>query len=150
VLDVLGLDGIVFDAEVVLDAVNDIGDDDLGFDEIIVDAKAFGAFFVAVLTECGQHDDLEVAGIRRVAQYVEDVEAADLGHHDVQQNEVRFETEGIGQGLFPVCHASHFKAFSLKTGHIYASEGVVVFDEQDALGVRRHREISRLCRIHTA
>ena len=46
-------DSKVLDAEVMADAVDDVGDDDLGFDQVIVDAEGFGAFFVALLAERG-------------------------------------------------------------------------------------------------
>ena len=78
----------------VLDAVDDVGDDDLGFDEIVVYTEGLGAFFVAVLAEGGQHDDLEVGGLGRVAKDVEDIETADFGHHDVEDDEVGVIIEG--------------------------------------------------------
>ena len=73
-------------AEVELDTVDDVADDDLGFDEVIVYAEALGALLVAFLTEGGQHDDLEIGRFGGVAQYVEHVEAADFGHHGVEQD----------------------------------------------------------------
>ena len=41
------------DAEVVADAVDDVGDDDLGFDQIVVGTERFGTFLVAGLAEGG-------------------------------------------------------------------------------------------------
>ena len=80
----------------VFDAVDDIGDDDLGFDEVVVDAEAFGAGFVAFLAEGGEHNNLGVGGFWGVAQNIKDVTTTDFGHHDIEEYEVGVVAEDGG------------------------------------------------------
>jgi negative regulator of genetic competence, sporulation and motility len=123
------------DTEMVLDAVNDVGDDDLGFDEVFVDTEGFGAFFIAVLAECRQHDDFKVGSFGGITEYIKYVEAADFRHHDIKQHEVWMKIEGVGQGFFPVGDTAKLKTFGREAGHIDIGEGVVIFDEKDSFRV---------------
>ena len=70
----------------VLDSVDNIGDDDLRFYEIIVGTEGFGAFLVTILAKGGEHNDLDVGGLGSVAEDIEDIKAADFRHHNVENN----------------------------------------------------------------
>ena len=72
----------------MLDSVDDVADHDLGFDEVVICPELFGAGFVFGLRECGQHDDANIHGLRRVAQDIEHIEAVDLWHHGVQDDQI--------------------------------------------------------------
>ena len=78
---------------------------------------------------------LAVSGV--LSQDIEDVEAADLGHHDVQQHQVRLVAQRGSQRFFPVGNASDVKALGLQAGYVYTGQPVVVLDQQNALGMRR-------------
>lgn len=119
----------------VLDTVDDVADNYLGFDEVIVDTEALGTLFVAFLTEGSQHDNLEVGCFVGVAQYIEHVEATDFGHHGVEQHQVGTVLFGSRQGVFAVGDTLDVKAFALQTHQIHIREGIIVFDEQDFLAV---------------
>lgn len=112
----------------MLDALDDVSDHNLGFDEVIVDTEGFGAFFVGFLAEGGQHDDLEVGGFRGITEDVEDVEAADFGHHNIEEDQFWLVRKGGGEGVFPVGDAANVEAFGLEAGYVNIGEGVIVLD----------------------
>ncbi len=115
----------------VLHAVDNIRDNNLRFDQVIVDAQLFGAFFVFWLTESGQHDDPNVGSFWRVTEDVQNIKATDFWHHGVEKYEIRAEFDSRRQGIFTVINFLYFKAFEFETRSVDAGERPVVFNEQD-------------------
>ena len=112
----------------VFDALDDISDNDLGFDEVIIHAKAFGTLFVAVLAQSRKHNNLEVGCLGRIAQDVQYVEAADLRHHDVEKYEVGLVAQGSRECVFPIRNAADIKAFAEEAGLVDIRDCVIIFD----------------------
>src|SRR5262249_56878002 len=73
-----------------------------GVGEVVVGAGLGGVFDVAGLVQGGDHEDGDVLGGGVGAQPLAHLEAADLGHHDVQKHQVGPPLFDQGQGLLAV------------------------------------------------
>lgn len=114
-----------------LDPINHIGYNHLGFDEVIVHAEALGTLLVAFLAEGGEHDNFEIGGFGRVAEDIQHIKAADLGHHGVQQDEVGPVIFGSREGVFAVGDTFYVEGLGLQTHYVDVCQRVIVLDEQN-------------------
>ncbi len=86
-----------------------VGIEGLGHVEIGADLLA--ALAIELLALGGEQDDVDVAHAHLVLDGVADVEAVLLGHHDVEEDEVRlFFADGF-ERLFAVARGEQFDAF---------------------------------------
>jgi hypothetical protein len=83
------------DAQQQVVLVNRLGDE-------IVRAGVHGPVDVARLVQGGDHDDADSTGGRVGPEALADFEAADLGHHDVEQDDVGPPVSDLGQRLLAV------------------------------------------------
>ena len=72
----------------------------------------------------------------RLAQAAHDLEAVDVGHDDVQQDDVGLGLLGLAEGLLAAQGADHAEAVvGERHGHEAGDPGLVVGDEHERLGV---------------
>jgi hypothetical protein len=108
---------------------NDIFQSDLGFNEVFVSSKLFGPGAVFCLAKGGQHDHASLLKAVSITQDVEHFKAADLGHHDIRNNQVWFFFGSHCQGRLTVGCGYDFVAFGFHTRLVDLAQISVVFDK---------------------
>jgi CHASE3 domain sensor protein len=81
------------------------------------------------------HDDGREGEIRVGPQAPANLEAAELGHHQVKQDQVRQKLPCSGQAFFAVGRRDHLVALAAQPGLQNLDVGRVVVDDEDARGV---------------
>src|SRR6266545_1138061 len=119
----------------VLNAVDDIGDNDLGFYEVIVNTKTFGALAVALLAQCSKHNNFDICGLGRVAENIENIKPADLWHHYVEQYQIGFITNCGSKRILTISDTLNVESFGLQTNKIYTGERIIVFYKENTFGM---------------
>src|SRR5262249_36563304 len=89
-------------------------------------------FDVAQLVERGDHQDHDPAGRRVGLQLFADFEAAELGHHDVQQDQVGLERGDLGQRVAAVDRHGDLAIEPAQIGFQQLDVGAVVIGDQNS------------------
>src|SRR6266536_1595853 len=87
---------------------------------------------IRLLRPSGQQHDRHVAGIDTRLEPPADLPAVHLGHHDVQQDQVRMEEVELGQRLYAVFGDLDGITFKLKVDLEQLLNDPIVVDDQDA------------------
>jgi hypothetical protein len=91
-----------------------LGDEGVGIERLShveVCADLLAPLPVELLTFRGEQDDVNVAESELVLNGITNIEAVELGHHDVEEHEVRFLFADGRQGIFAVACGEQLDAF---------------------------------------
>lgn len=115
----------LYSVEDAFDHIDDLTGFVLALDEVFGGAFGQGALGVILGGEVGEHKNGDRFGGGVGLEPVEDLDAVEFGHHDIEKNEVRAGRGDFGQG--------HFAVF----GDVYG----VVFQSEDFLVETDHQRI---------
>ena len=103
------------------------------FGHIVVRAQAHGSNNVFALIFSGGHNDGQVGDGIALTEDLEDVQAADAGHHDIEQHQVKLLSFDHSQGLVAICSDSDRVTPPRQTPREHVPVHlVVVHDEQES------------------
>ena len=104
--------------------------------DVVVGAEVEALGLVGGRALGGQQDHRDRAAL---AQLAHDLDAVEVGHHDVEQDDVRADLFGLGQGLLAAAGGDDPEAL-LAEGDRYelGDPGLVVCDEHERLGAHGH------------
>lgn len=111
-----------------MDDAYDVFDTDLRFDQVAVRTELFAALALVFAGERGHHDNFNVFGFGRGTQNIQHVEAADLWHHDVADNQLRTFLDSHSQCFFAVGGGYDVVPFCQKPYAVYFAEAFVVLN----------------------
>ena len=87
-----------------------------------------------VLVEVGHDDDLRASDVLRLgAQCLEDLVAALLGEHDVEQDEVVVVVARCHEAVCPVDEPVYRVARLAEAAHVHFADEAIVFDDENCL-----------------
>ena len=105
-----------------------------GFGDVVVRPKAQSGDNIFALIFGGSHDDRQVGHGIALAQDLQDIKAADAGHHNIEKDQVELLRFKHLQGLLAVCrHGDGVTAPCQTPRQHIAVHLIVVDDEQGAL-----------------
>ena len=102
-----------------------------GLGDVVVGAQLQPDHLVDLTFLCRQHDDRDIA---LLAEDATNLEAVQLGEHEVQQDQVRARAAGLGHAVGAVLGDGHRVSLFLEVEAERISNGGVILDDKDALG----------------
>src|ERR1044071_7261969 len=72
------------------------------FGQKVIGSRLDGSLDVAQLIQRGDHENHDVAGSRIALELFTNLEAAQLGHHDIEQDQMRMERFDFVKRILPV------------------------------------------------
>lgn len=117
----------VFDAFEQFDAVD-------GFGDKVVSADFDGSLDVPQFIEGGDHQDHNRFGGGVALEFLADLKAAELWHHDIEQDEVGMEGGDLIQGRLPVFGHFDFAGQTHQIGLQQFAVGLIIVSDQDFVG----------------
>jgi len=107
-----------------------------GLAEVIVGAELQADDAVHVVAAGGEHQDRSLV---RGAEFAQDVEAADVRQHDVQDQDFEIADLERGQSVGAVMHARHLEMLGFQIFREHLAQLAIVVDEQHAALAGRRR-----------
>ena len=104
--------------------------------DVVVGAEIEALRLVGGRALGGQQDDGDRPAL---AQLAHDLDPVEVGHHDVEQDDVRADFLGLGQGLFATAGGDDAEPFFPEGDRDELGDpGLVVGDEHERLGAHVH------------
>src|SRR5207253_744779 len=103
-----------------------------GLDEVVVGTGVAASGAIDVGAAGGQHDDFDGRRLGLVFQVATDLEAIELGHVDVEQDQLGPLLAGNLQGFFAVSRVQQVEVFGAERGSDQPPQARIIVREQHA------------------
>ena len=105
-----------------------------GLGDVVVGAAFEARDLVALLGARGQHDDRQLAGLAVALQRARELEAAGVGQHPVDQQQVGQLVGDLGAARARVGGLAHFEAGAAQAEGDHLANRALVLDDQNLFG----------------
>ena len=118
---------LVRNIELVLDPSYYIADHHLRLDQEVIRSQLLGSLGIFWLRQGGQHNDVDIAALRTIAQDIQYVKAAQVRNHHVKQDQVRMILDSIAQGTLAIIAPPNIKPLQLQALTIDLRQCIIIF-----------------------
>ena len=118
---------LVGNIKLVLDPSYHIADHHLRLDQEIIRPQLLGSLGIFWLRQGGQHDDVDIATLRTIAQDIQHVKATQVRDHHVEQDQVRMIFDSVAQGTLTIIAPPDIKPLQLQALTIDLRQRIIVF-----------------------
>ena len=115
----------------VVHGAHHIFNPNLRFDEVAVCSQCLAAHALVLAGECRHDNHLDAARLGGATQDIEHVEATNLGHHHIADDELRTFFDSHGECFFPIASRHDVIPLGQQAYSVYFAQAFVVFDKQN-------------------
>lgn len=118
---------LVGNIELVLDPSYHIADHHLRLDQEVIRSQLLSSLGIFWLRQGGQHNDVDIAALRTIAQDIQYVKATQVRDHHVEQDQVRMILDSVTQGTLTIIAPPDIKPLQLQALTIDLRQCIIVF-----------------------
>lgn len=118
---------LVRNIELVLDPSYHITDHHLRLDQEVIRSQLLGSLGIFRLRQGGQHNDVDIATLRTIAQDIQYIKAAQVRDHHVKQDQVGVILDSVAQGTLTIIAPPDIKPFQLQALTIDLRQCIIIF-----------------------